>query len=121
LRSLEEAACSSSWGVAELSARLVATQPHVTEHFQLEEQNGYMDVVQKREPRLERAIQQLRGEHRQLLEGLQSLVGEVQAAVKRDDVLGEKVRDWIERVRHHETRETDLVQEVFNLDLGAED
>jgi hypothetical protein len=31
------------------------------------------------------------------------------------------VREWVERVRRHETRETDLVQDAYNLDIGAED
>lgn len=121
LRSLEEVARSRSRGVADLSDYLVAIRKHVTEHFRLEEQNGYMDVVRTREPRLERAIQQLSAEHRQLLASLETLINEANAAVSLDNTLREKVRDWVERVRQHEARETDLVQEAFTLDLGAED
>jgi len=35
--------------------------------------------------------------------------------------LREKVRAWVEKVRKHEASENDLVQDVFNLDVGAED
>ena len=57
---------ASGQTLAGLLARLSTTQAHVTEHFRFEEQNGYMDAVRKREPRLERAIQQLAEEHEQL-------------------------------------------------------
>src|SRR5262249_7353893 len=66
LRKLAEATRPpTSEELAELRARLGATRAHLAEHFRFEEQNGYMDVVRKREPRLERTIQQLAGEHRQ--------------------------------------------------------
>jgi hypothetical protein len=35
--------------------------------------------------------------------------------------LRQEVRAWIERVRQHEARENDLVQEAFNRDIGTED
>jgi DNA-binding transcriptional ArsR family regulator len=122
LRKLEEAARPASGeGLAELRARLSATQTHVTEHFRFEEQNGYMDAVRKREPRLERTIQQLAEEHRQLAQSLAVLLEQARAATSLDDPFREAVRRWIERVREHEARENDLVQDAFNLDIGAED
>ena len=122
LRVLEQSARPSSGeGLAELRARLGATQTHVTEHFRFEEQNGYMEAVLKREPRLERAIQQLAEEHHSLAQSLAVLIEQARAATSLDDPLREGVREWVERVRRHETRETDLVQDAYNLDIGAED
>ncbi len=122
LRELEQAARPSSReGLVELRARLVATQTHVTEHFRFEEQNGYMDAVRKREPRLERAIQQLAEEHRYPAQSLEVLVEQSGVATSLDDSLREEVQGWVERVRRHELRENDLVQDAFNLDIGAED
>jgi hypothetical protein len=67
LRELEQATRPfSGEGLEELRTRLGAAQAHISEHFRFEEQNGYMDAVRKREPRLERAIQQLAEEHEQL-------------------------------------------------------
>jgi hypothetical protein len=120
LRKLEEAA-SSPEGLPALRARLDATQAHLAEHFRFEEQNGYMDAVRKREPRLERAVEQLADEHRQLARSLGALIENARSASGLDAALGEEVRGWVGLVRQHETREIDLIQDAFNLDIGAED
>jgi hypothetical protein len=122
LRELEQAARPSSrQGLASLRARLSATQTHVTEHFRFEEQNGYMEAVLKREPCLERAIQQLAEEHRSLAQSLAVLIEQARAATSLDDPFREEVRGWVECVRQHEARENEVVQDAFNLDIGAED
>ena len=122
LRGLEQAIHpSSAEGQAALRARLGATSAHLTKHFRSEEQNGYMDVIRTREPRLERTIQQLAEEHGQLRQSLDVLVEEVGAATSLDDALRDHIREWIARVRRHEERENDLVQDAFNLDISAED
>jgi hypothetical protein len=122
LRELEQAVRSSSGdGLAELRVRLGATQAHITEHFGFEEQNGYMDAVRKREPRLEREVQELAEEHGQLRQSLDALIGQTRAATSVSDALRDKIREWIERVRQHEFRENDLVQDAFNQDIGVED
>jgi hypothetical protein len=108
-------------GLAGLRARLAATRTHLAAHFRFEEHDGYMDAVRKREPRLERTVQQLADEHRQLAESLEGLVKECGAATNLGDPLRQAVRAWVERVRHHEARENDLIQNAFNLDIGAED
>jgi PAS domain S-box-containing protein len=112
---------SSGEGPAELRARLGESRADITKHFRFEEQNGYMDVVRKREPRLERNIQQLADEHRRLVESLDGLVREFGTATKLGDTLRQEVRAWVEHVRQHEAREHDLVQDAFNLDIGPED
>ncbi len=122
LRELEQAARPSSReGLVELRARLVATQTHVTEHFRFEEQNGYMDAVRKREPRLERTVLHLAEEHRQLAQALDALVQEAETAVGPDSGFDERIRAWVDRLRQHEARENELFQNAFNLDIGAED
>ena len=122
LRTLEECACSrSSESLANLRVRLGATRTHVREHFRLEEQDGYMDIVRKREPRLERAVQQLADEHQLLMQSLDALISEFWAATSLDSAFPEKVQAWVERIRDHEARETRLVQDAFDLDIGAED
>jgi hypothetical protein len=122
LRHLEGAAHpAAAEGLDGLRARLAATRAHLAAHFRFEEQNGYLDAVRKREPRLERAVQQLADEHRQLAESLEGLVREAGAATSLEDPLRQEVRAWIERVRQHEARENDLVQDAFNRDIGTED
>jgi hemerythrin-like domain-containing protein len=122
LRQLETATLPASGeGLAGLRARLDATRRHVTEHFRFEEQNGYMDAVRKREPRLERTIQQLAEEHHQLAQALEALIEESRAATSPEAALRDEIRRWVEHVRQHEARENDLVLDAFNVDLSAED
>jgi len=122
LRKLEEAASPTAGeGLAGLRGRLDATRTHIGEHFRFEEENGYLDVVSKREPRLDRAIQQLIEEHRQLAQSLDRILGEAKAAMGLEDALREEVQGWVKRVRQHEAREDNLIQDAFNLDIGAED
>ncbi len=80
-----------------------------------------MDKVRKREPRLERAVQQLAEEHQQLMQALDAILAEANAAPAMTDALRDKIRAWVERIRNHETRENHLVQEAFGFDVGAED
>jgi len=122
LRKVEVAVLPASGeGLVELCARLDATHTHLAEHFRLEEQNGYMDAVRKREPRLERKVQLLAEEHPQLAQSLEALIREAKVATSLGDAIREEVRAWVERVRQHEARENQLVQDAFNLDISAED
>jgi hemerythrin-like domain-containing protein len=104
-----------------LRARLGVTRSHVIEHFHFEEMNGYMDAVRKREPRLERQVEALADEHRQLGQMLDSLTWQVGSATQLNDPLRGEIRAWIERLRQHEARENRFIQEVFNQDISAED
>jgi hypothetical protein len=122
LQKLEQLARSPTGdGLARLRSLLGATQAHITEHFRFEEQDGYMDAVRKREPRLERTVQQLAEEHRHLGQALDTLIRKAGAASDVDSALQEGIQAWIERVRRHEIRENDLVQAAFNMDINAED
>jgi hypothetical protein len=122
LRKLEQAACSpSEKGWAELHARLSLTRSLIAGHFHLEEQGGYMDAVRKRQPRFEREVRQLEEEHRQLAQSLEELLAETSKAMGSSDALRGKVLAWVQHIRQHEARETDLIQDAYNLDIGAED
>jgi len=107
-------------GLAELRTHLDATRTHILEHFRFEEQNGYMDVVSKREPRLQRVIEELAQEHRQLAQTLDALTAQARA-VSPDDRFREEVRAWVKAVRQHEVREDELILDAFNLDIGTKD
>lgn len=105
----------------ELRDGLEATQAHIAEHFRLEEENGHLESVRQRDPRLGRSIDQLAEDHRQLTRGLDTLVGQARAAVQADEALCAGVRAWVRDLRQHEQRENALVQDAYNLDIGAED
>jgi len=121
LRELDEVSRLPSPGSpAEVTKRLAATQEHITAHFRFEEQNGYLDVVRKREPQMERTIEALHDEHRQLLLSLNVLLEEARATGGTES-FRERVRAWVRRVRQHESRENSLVQDAFTTDIGPED
>jgi iron-sulfur cluster repair protein YtfE (RIC family) len=122
LRRLQEAVRAPfSDGPAELHSRLERMRTHLIEHFRLEEHGGYLDGVRQREPQVDRTIAKLRGEHRELTQALDDLLGEVKACELLEEALRAKVRDWIMHVRCHESRENSLIQDAFNLDISAED
>lgn len=108
-------------GLDGLRARLRTIRRDLIQHFNLEEQNGYMDIVRKREPRLARAVDKLAGEHQQLRQSLDSLLAEAKVASRLTDRIREHTRQWIQSLRRHELRETALVQDVFDSDISAED
>lgn len=122
LRKLEDSVGPSSAASLEVVRdELRLAQAHTAEHFRLEEQSEWVEVVRKLGPIQERSGERLREEHRALLEALATLVEVVQTAARLDDALREKIRKWIERVRRHEISEDDLIQEAYTRDLGVAD
>jgi hypothetical protein len=112
---------ASGQGLQALCTQLNTTRKHILEHFRFEEQDGYMEKVRKREPRLEHTIELLAGEHQHLARSLDLLIAKAGDAQSLDNALRESVREWIGTVRQHEIREDELVQDVFNMDISAED
>jgi hemerythrin len=122
LRRLEDTARAAAGAtLAEARAWLVAVRAHLADHFRFEEEDGYLDAVRKREPRLERAAEQLAEEHRSLMRDLDALLKAAAEATRLDDGLREGLRRWVKEVRKHEARENDLVQEAFAQDIGTKD
>jgi hypothetical protein len=107
--------------VEDLRARLTAARAHLLDHFRFEEQNGYLDTVKKREPRLDRAIQHLVQEHRELTGRLDALIDEAAGASNVSESMRQAVPQWLTRLASHEQRENELVQDAFDFDIGAED
>ncbi len=108
-------------GLSALRVRLEGIRKCLGEHFGFEEQNGYLDVVRQREPFADRVIEKLHAEHQELAQALDDLLGEVRGCESLEAAVRDRVREWIMRVRCHESRESNLIQDAFNLDIGAED
>jgi hypothetical protein len=107
--------------LSELRARLGATQAHIVAHFRFEEENGYMDAVRTREPRFSARIDSLAADHRRLSATLEAITRDAAGATTVDEALRHRIQEWIDELTRHELRENDLVQEVFNSDISAED
>lgn len=120
LRELERLAKrSTTEDISHLRTRLHSVYGDVMEHFRLEEENGYMDSVRTRSPRLERTVSQLAKEHRQLADSLESLIANVDDCSIIDGALRKDIHSWVERMRRHETHENNLIQEAFSLDVES--
>jgi len=105
----------------ELRVRLEKVRTHLLDHFRFEEDGGYMEPVLKEEPRLDAEVKNLLDEHIQLARGLDAIVEEFREAEALQELLCEKVRDWLKLVHRHEAHENRLVQEVFLTDQATGD
>jgi len=114
LQQLEKAVGPTSGeGPAVLGARLGKVRTHLTDHFRFEEEGGYMAPVLKEEPRFSGEIQELLAEHGQMAQDLDAIIEEVGAGPTVQDVSRRKIHAWVGKVRRHEARENDLVDEAY--------
>jgi hemerythrin len=101
------------------SSALRKLQSHLVHHFQLEEENGYMDAVLKRDPGQTRVVERLQDDHLELGRLLNDMIA--QAELGKLESLAGKLRSLISRMKKHEYEENLLVENAFNLDISAED
>ena len=114
LQELERAAGPASGeGPAELGTRLGKVRTHLADHFRFEEEGGYMAPVLEEEPRFAAEVQELLAEHGQMARALDAIIEEVGGGPAVLDVSRQKIRAWVGKLRHHEARENDLVQEAY--------
>ncbi len=122
LQKLEEASAPGSHkSLAEIHEQLGQTRVHVLEHFHFEEQNGFMEAVVKRDPRFDRAVSELFEEHRQMRDSLEKLLADTRDAPPAAADVREEIRTWIKRLRRHEARENERIQDAFCQDFTGED
>ncbi len=121
LQELENLASKQSASGSEgLHTLLTDVRHFLGEHFRFEEQNGYMSTVLKEKPFLERSVQKLYEEHGQLRQALDALITETDVLNKREAVLRERIQRWVKEVRHHESKENELVEDAFNQEVLGE-
>jgi hypothetical protein len=112
---------SAEFGLASLRTSLLKARQDLINHFRLEQENGYLDEVRKREPCLEQTLVKLAGEHHKLLHKLDDILAQLEYPQPALEGLQRQVRLWVHDVRGHEIRENDLIQDAFVHDLGAGD
>lgn len=100
---------------------LDSTRKDMVEHFRAQEQHSSMDTIQRQQPYLATAIHRLAEDHRVLRESLDALIAEVAATPALDEALTDRIRAWIGRVRRHEAREIDFLQDAVDQDIGEKD
>jgi hemerythrin-like domain-containing protein len=98
-------------------------QGHLDRLFALEEYDGYMDLVEKKSPRLSRTVDALRMEHDRFRTGIRRIVHGLEQVSSTNQALFVKLCDellvLLKELNEHCKRETDLFQEAFEQDRGG--
>jgi hypothetical protein len=97
---------------------------HLGRMMDLEENDGYVDLVQETCPWLGRRVDALRDEHGRIRDAAQSVVTHLEQ-LRDADWPGfcascNDMADLIERVEGHTRKEVALVQEAFDQEIGGE-
>jgi hypothetical protein len=115
-------------GMADCAGRLVVrlteVQGNLHRHFRFEEEGGYMSRILADAPYLYRAAQELLAEHRRLSDFLDVLItsaAEVSPESLVPPTLRDQVSQWVLLVRGHEARESRMIQQACNQDIGTDD
>ena len=100
-------------------------QRHLERLMALEEHDGYMEVVVKSHPQLAKDVEALRKEHDEFRRSLNRTLHRLDRVAPTDRAMFNSVCDellaLLEKVDKHSAKETDLLQEAFLRDEGAQD
>ncbi len=112
---------SHSWAAA-LASRLVGLHDKIFVHFREEEESGFMADVERWHPHAINQVDVLRKEHQEILGGFRSLLD---AAMKYsewkgpDDIhLRRESHALLDKLREHESAETEFIQRVSIEEFG---
>jgi hypothetical protein len=107
-----------------LLGSLLEVQASLRRHFHFEEQGGYMSQILDDAPHLHHAAQALLAQHARISIDLDSLIAAVAYLSPECPVtlpLRGQLKQWVQLVRDHESRENHLTQKACNEDIGADD
>jgi len=109
----------------DLTGRLVEFQNTLFGHFRSEERSGVMDEIAQRFPHATAAIRTLQTEHGRILQDLNSILSAAMTYSQGELPDNPHIRRWtgslLERLSHHESEETNLLQKLIYQDLGQGD
>ncbi len=118
------AAASGKGGCDRITEALSRLRDHLTEHFQQEEEGGFLEESLARLPRLAEEAKRVLAEHPGLLDEADRLIQQT----SRGDIpaqgwtaLCRDVDQFATRLLDHERRENRVVQQGYNEDLGLAD
>lgn len=106
----------------ELLPRLAKLRGLLEQHYAGEEAaDGLPRLIGSNAPHLVASLQRIFDEHRQFLFDLEQLSAEARACVDRNAELHRGIAGFVDRLHDHERRETSLVSDAVNTDLGHGD
>ena len=103
---------------------LVLLTRQVLAHFRREEEGGYLAEAVEAAPRFKDVATKLKNQHPEFvhrLDLLESLAAVGDGSARWRQQLTAMYEDFLKRFEEHEHAENRLVQEAFNVDVGAED
>jgi hemerythrin-like domain-containing protein len=97
---------------------------HLSKHFGLEEQGGYLETVTHQSPALSTEVLRLQHQHEEIVRLLDAICSDLGKITEHDSILIEdfccRVQNLLRYIKDHEEREDLMIVSVFNNDLGHE-
>ena len=107
---------------AEILPQLDELRGLLERHFAGEEaSDGLPETVSTNAPHLLASLEGIFDEHREFLKDLDVLAAESRACIGRIAELRSSVAEFVERMREHEIRETQLIGDAVYNDMGPAD
>jgi len=105
--------------VADLQMALSGMRWHLTKHYSAEEASELYTEFPSRFPRFSRALSSLKGEHSEILSALDTTELNIREAQKTLLASRDELLSTLERLRHHEQAETEIVHKAYTEDMGS--
>jgi hemerythrin len=124
LRSLKRRLEGPPWQDAMVVSLLDSLREHLDTHFTFEESDDGFDDLVRRAPWVSERIDSLIAEHRQLLSSACDLAAQARGAQRTAPKWAELQASFerlFENLSDHESKEHDLLQEVYTQDVGDKD
>ena len=103
----------------EMGARIRELRVHLAEHFDLEEQGGYLAGAIQRAPQLAEQAEHLKRQHQQILDTLDTYNSRLQACGESyqcwKDVLVD-IEQFLDLLHDHESSEAAIIVETLDVD-----
>jgi iron-sulfur cluster repair protein YtfE (RIC family) len=109
---------------ASVSRMLSSMCDHLETHFREEEVTGFFDSLDAKAPRLVDQTDDLRGQHTQMTAQFRALItlatrGDGSAAWWQE--LEDEFHKFSKELMHHESKEVELLQVAYDVDIGSQD
>ncbi len=110
----------------EILDRLRQLEQGLTAHFRREEEGGFLEEATASAPRFSQQVEELMGEHKELLDSVRALLATAQdQCASKSKIAGSwepfenELSATLQQLLDHETRENGLLQRAFNIEFDS--
>jgi hemerythrin len=124
LGNLHQTLVQRAESVQDVARKVNSVCDHVEEHFREEEEGGFFDQISRQAPRLSDRSLEVRDQHVGLLERIREIRQLAREGNGSDEWwqrLGKEFHDFATELMHHETKESELLQDAYTDDIGSQD